>query len=308
MLILNSQLKPIDRIAFSPDAGILAIAGGSRKPIDLWSLDSPLERIHRLAVRLDRGLWRFAFTPADGLLLVADDTEVVAFDPATGEEVWRIEPEEFSVLAGLTISADGRWLGTGLLFQGLSNVGYQWWSLNGRKPPKRKIATKGSDGFMCRGVAFIPPGKALVAAEDKPVEKPARLHVLSATGRTQHVLTTKLQMVQQLITSTDGRLLAAQFTRSILVWNMTAITRPPISLMNDNRQGCTGIAFYPSGRYLAATSNDQTVKLYDTETWEFTKTFTWDIGRMRSIAFSPDGMLAAAGSDTGKVVVWDVDL
>jgi WD40 repeat protein len=30
--------------------------------------------------------------------------------------------------------------------------------------------------------------------------------------------------------------------------------------------------------------------------------------RLRSVAFSPDGVLAAAGSDTGKVVVWDVDL
>lgn len=50
------------------------------------------------------------------------------------------------------------------------------------------------------------------------------------------------------------------------------------------------------------------MKLYDTETWELAKIFTWDTGRMRSIAFSPDGMLAAAGSDSGKVVVWDVDL
>jgi WD40 repeat protein len=50
------------------------------------------------------------------------------------------------------------------------------------------------------------------------------------------------------------------------------------------------------------------VKLYDTSTWEVARTFTWDIGKMRSIAFSRDGALAAAGSDTGKVVVWDVDV
>jgi WD40 repeat protein len=80
------------------------------------------------------------------------------------------------------------------------------------------------------------------------------------------------------------------------------------SAQNENSHQFTGIAFHPSGRYLAATSNDATVKLYDTTTWQVAKTYTWDIGRMRSIAFSPDGTLAAAGSDTGKVVVWDVDL
>jgi hypothetical protein len=36
--------------------------------------------------------------------------------------------------------------------------------------------------------------------------------------------------------------------------------------------------------------------------------FDWDMGRLRSVAFSPDGMLAAAGNDKGKIVVWDVDL
>lgn len=70
----------------------------------------------------------------------------------------------------------------------------------------------------------------------------------------------------------------------------------------------TGMAFHPSGRYLAATSNDATVKLYDTASWQLATSFTWDVGRLRSVAFSPDGTLAAVGSDTGRVVVWDVDL
>ena len=91
------------------------------------------------------------------------------------------------------------------------------------------------------------------------------------------------------------------------MWDASDLTSKPRELRNNGRSHFTGVAFHPSGRFLAATSNDATVKLYDTATWQVAKTYTWDAGRMRSVAFSPDGSLAAAGSDTGKVVVWDVD-
>jgi hypothetical protein len=37
------------------------------------------------------------------------------------------------------------------------------------------------------------------------------------------------------------------------------------TLSADRRQHFTGLAFHPSGRFLAATSNDATVKLYDVD-------------------------------------------
>lgn len=80
-----------------------------------------------------------------------------------------------------------------------------------------------------------------------------------------------------------------------------------LGVRNDSRRHFTAVAFHPSGRWLAATSNDATVKLYDTATWQVARSFAWDVGKMRSVAFSPDGTLAAAGSDTGRVVVWDFD-
>jgi hypothetical protein len=36
--------------------------------------------------------------------------------------------------------------------------------------------------------------------------------------------------------------------------------------------------------------------------------FTWEVGKLRAVAFSKDGMLAAAGGGGKKVVVWDLDL
>ncbi|MBY0457674.1 MAG: WD40 repeat domain-containing protein [Gemmataceae bacterium] len=106
----------------------------------------------------------------------------------------------------------------------------------------------------------------------------------------------------------DGRWLVNHESTTIHFYPLTPDAGEPAQIKNDGRRHFTAYAFHPSGRFLATTSNDATVKLYDTSTWELARTFTWDIGRMRCIAFSADGTLAAAGSDTGKVVVWDVNL
>jgi WD40 repeat protein len=108
--------------------------------------------------------------------------------------------------------------------------------------------------------------------------------------------------------SPDSRYLAAPLGDSIQVRILSPGLRAVSRLQNESRKHFTDLAFHPSGRYLAATSNDTTVKFYDTESWQVAKSFTWNVGRLRSIAFSPDGTLAAVGSDSGKIVVWDVDL
>jgi WD40 repeat protein len=118
------------------------------------------------------------------------------------------------------------------------------------------------------------------------------------------------QLGRAILSLSHGRLVQVKDT-CFSVWRIDSANdweRESKTVENDSRRNFTGIAFHPSGRYLAATSNDETVKLYDTDTWDVAHTFTWKVGRMRSIAFSPDGALAAAGSDKGQVIVWDVDL
>jgi WD40 repeat protein len=81
----------------------------------------------------------------------------------------------------------------------------------------------------------------------------------------------------------------------------------PLRVKNTTRKTITGAAFSPDGRWLATTSNDTAVTLWDAATWTAVRSYQWKIGRLRSVAFVPDGLRCAAGSDTGQVVVWDVD-
>jgi WD40 repeat protein len=95
--------------------------------------------------------------------------------------------------------------------------------------------------------------------------------------------------------------------KKLIVWNAGALDKP-VLIPADTRHHFTAAAYHPSGRYLFTTSNDATVTVWDADSWVRVKRFDWDVGRLRSVAVSPDGLLAAAGSDRGRVVVWDVDV
>ncbi len=131
----------------------------------------------------------------------------------------------------------------------------------------------------------------------------------SASGEVVREWQVRADANGKMAASPDDRWLAVVIAKGIPVFDLAGARPDPVHrILSGDRHQFTSLVFHPSGRYLAATSNDATVRLYDTSNWSLATTYTWDVGRMRSVAFSPDGLLAAAGSDTGKVVVWDVDV
>jgi WD40 repeat protein len=110
--------------------------------------------------------------------------------------------------------------------------------------------------------------------------------------------------------SPDARQLAGFNNLTLLVWpvpNPGPLGAPRLIRNPDSRKEFTALAYHPSGRHLYATSNDETVHVFDTATWERSARFTWRLGKLKAVAVSPDGTLAAAGGDRGDVVIWDVD-
>ena len=58
---------------------------------------------------------------------------------------------------------------------------------------------------------------------------------------------------------------------------------------------------WPSGAGLPAS-----VAVWDAASGRERRSYDWQIGGVRSVAFAPDGLLAAAGGKAG-IVVWDVE-
>ena len=96
---------------------------------------------------------------------------------------------------------------------------------------------------------------------------------------------------------------------TLFVYDLADLGRKPKKLTNPvKRKHFAGFAVHPSGRWLAAAGLDGAVTLWDATTWTVAQSWVWDAGQARSVCFSADGTLAAAGTDSGKVVVWDLDL
>jgi WD40 repeat protein len=112
---------------------------------------------------------------------------------------------------------------------------------------------------------------------------------------------------QQLAFTADGSTLILR-TDSNRV-RLIDVVRPANAgeLVNPGRPYVTGIAVHPRGP-VACTRTNGTVTFWDAEKREQIRTLDWKAGKLVSVAFSPDGTLGAAGTEDGKVIVWDVDL
>jgi WD40 repeat protein len=315
----------VARIAFSPDAKLLATTGDGRTGdgLEMWDLPSG-----NLWGRYTHGFHPvdgpIAFHPTRPLFFATGGRCLFEIETNTkGSRALGIEGKglnDFNERAllpdgsGLICQCNGSFYFAGTLHLLRWKPGKELQQIWEAQLPG--LTSRSPQGMTPRAIRVSPSGDVFFTLDSKPQQRYwaadkvelTRLAVWSVK-KGEMLSSTKLSAgtVLALALAPDSRTLVTCTANGLRVWNANDLKAKPKEVRNDTRIHFTGIAFHPSGKYLAATSNDETVKLYDTQTWEVTRTFTWKIGRMRSIAFSPDGTLAAAGSDSGKVVIWDVD-
>jgi WD40 repeat protein len=108
--------------------------------------------------------------------------------------------------------------------------------------------------------------------------------------------------------SPDGRYLAVLGYSSMYLYDLPALGKPRQIKASTNFGDFRSLAFHPDGKTMAMIHGGPTlVKVYDLATLRLKDKYQWKVGQLDSVAYSPDGLLAAAGGREGKVVVWDVE-
>jgi WD40 repeat protein len=180
-----------------------------------------------------------------------------------------------------------------------------FWDLQARGPstarPQMSCEDKPSElVYSSRGMLGIVDGFGDVYVVDPDDNSPRRLNTDDFDQRVNHDETALP------VFSPDGSILAACVDQSIVMWDVA--TGEVHQRLKAGSAMVHRLAFHPRGRLLLSAGNTKKINLWDTTTGQEVNRFDWGIGsEIDCLAFSPDGMTAAAGANSGKFIVWDVD-
>jgi WD40 repeat protein len=105
--------------------------------------------------------------------------------------------------------------------------------------------------------------------------------------------------------SPDGQYLALGTLSGITI--LDASKAKQIQSIELPGRRVTDLAFHPGNRRLAAADGRAVVTFWDIASGAVVREYGWKIGRVRSLAFAPDGLTCAAGGTQKKFVIWDVE-
>lgn len=93
---------------------------------------------------------------------------------------------------------------------------------------------------------------------------------------------------------------------SLAIASLPVANKPQLVLQTGHAMRVDGLAFSPDGQLVATGSADNSVKLWDVNSYRELRTLAGHVRGVKAVAFSPDGRWLASGSIDGTIKVWDV--
>jgi WD40 repeat protein len=304
MFVFKAHDTVIYSVAFSPDGELLAMAANGSQ-VRVWDV-------------LGEPLWQQLEVPGSVL------RQWVAFSPdgkrlgwvGRGARVWDVATFRSVLLADAIGSLEQCCFspdGAVFIAQGSEYPVRRWEASTGRALPGGWGGTReenNGERFPLGCVDYAPDGSSIASGFGVRGERGFDSVVYlydAASGAERAVFRAPHANAHPtaITYSPDGRYLAGIYGPHLRIWNVA--DRMETAHRNIGKKHFKGLAFTPDGTRLVTVSNDETVRLWDTSSWNEVGGFEWKVGKLGCVAVSPDGMKMAAGGSTGKVVIWDVD-
>ena len=286
---LKAATMGIHILVVLPD-GKAVLTGSFDNDVRLWSLEPRKER-RKLAEGV---LPTSGAASADGRWFAVGffDTSLRVWDTAT--LAVRNFQGHTAQVTGVAFTPDGKWLASSST-DGFTRI---WDTASG----VTKFATEGfPKGAMCLGISS--DGKTLaVGSADRLI----RVFDMPS-GKERHLLEDVHEAeVYSVALSPDGKqLLTGGKDRTSVLIDLAAGRRRTILKLDPPVHLIRKVAFTPDGRWAVVSCTDGTLSFFDAATGSPVQKLKHSVGFF-SVAFTPKGDVAFAGSSEGEVLFWAV--